>query len=222
MSRARAILVTPTGVDLDLFQGRRDATELRRRLGLDDRLIVGWVGSFRPFHALDIAVEGVAQVRDSALLLVGDGPERACIEQLARTRNVDVVTTGTVPHADLPRYLDAMDVGLVVAADSETYHYSPLKLAEYLAAGLPVVAPNVSQFCDRLVDGTEVLFVPPGDPSALADALARLRDDPDLRTRSSCAARAAAPQWSWDRQVERIVEALARSHHGADDWQPDR
>lgn len=209
--RADRIIVTPTGVDLDLFGGRRDveaSAPLRRELGLSDRFVIGWVGSFRPFHALDAAVDAASRVEGATLLLIGDGPERAGVEALARVRGVQVVTTGTVPHTELPRYLGAMDVGLVVTAPGQTFHYSPLKLAEYLAAGLPVVAPRVTQIAARVQDGTQALLVAPGDPDALVRALCRLRDDPELRNRMTASAQSAAAEWSWDRQVERVLAAL--------------
>ncbi len=209
---ADRILVTPTGVDLEVFGDAPDPHErydLRRRLGLGSRFVAGWVGSFRPFHALDLAVEAMAGLPDAVLLLVGDGPERAGIEALARDRGVDVVVAGTIPHAELPAYLATMDVAMVVAARGRPYHYSPLKLAEYLAAGVPVVAPKVGQIRERLTDGTEAILVPPGDVPALRAALVRLQTDTGLRDRLSAAARAAAHQWTWDRQVERIVAALS-------------
>jgi glycosyltransferase involved in cell wall biosynthesis len=205
---ADRIIITPTGVDLEQFAGDHDGPATRRRLGLEDRFVVGWVGSFRPFHALDLAIAAAKRVDGSALLLVGDGPERARVEACARREGVDIVTTGTVPHAELPAYLDAMDVGLVVASD-HSFHYSPLKLAEYLAAGLPVVVPDVREMRRRFVDDeSAAVLVPPGDAHALGDALARLRDDPALMQRLAAAARSTATGWSWDHQVERILDAL--------------
>ncbi len=202
------ILVTPSGVDLKLFGKRQDSGPLRKRLGLEDRLVVGWVGSFRRFHALDVAVEAAARVSGIALLLVGDGPERGRVEALARKRGDKVVTTGTVPYGELPDYLAAMDVGLVLASVGQTFHYSPLKLAEYLAAGVPVLAPRVPPIAARLADGVAAMLVPPGDVTALAAALERLRDDPALRKELASKAHSAASQWSWDHQVERILAAL--------------
>lgn len=207
---AGRILVTPTGVDLNLFGGDEHAASLRRRLGLEGRLIVGWVGSFRRFHAIEQAVDAVAKVDGATLLLVGDGPERPRIERLATARSVPAVFTGTVEHRDLPVHLAAMDAALVLAPAGAAYHYSPLKLAEYLAAGLPVVAPAVGQLQERLTDGVDALLVPPHDEAALVAALTRLRDDPALRDRIGRAGRAAAEtDWSWDHQVRRILEALA-------------
>ncbi|HEX6420780.1 MAG TPA: glycosyltransferase family 4 protein [Acidimicrobiales bacterium] len=203
------VLLTPTGVDLDAFAEPPDPAPLRRELGIDGRFVVGWVGSFRPFHALEQALKAAAAVPEASLLLVGDGPERARIERLARTTGVPATFTGTVPHDRLPAYLAAMDAAVVLARPGAPFHYSPLKLAEYMAAGLPVVVPDVGQLAERLTDGVDALVVPPHDPVALAEALRRLRDDPEERQRLGKAARAAAETtWSWTHQVRRVVDAL--------------
>ncbi len=203
-------IVTPTGVDLDLFtDAEADRAAERERLGLTDRFVVGWVGSFRPFHAIERAIDAVEGLPDASLLLVGDGPERPAIEALARSRGVHAVFTGTVGHDRLPAHLAAMDVGLVLAATGGAFHYSPLKLAEYLAAGLAVVAPSVGPVSSRITDGVDALLVPPGDAPALAAAVRRLHDHPALRGRIATTGRAAArAHWSWDEQVRRVLDAL--------------
>jgi len=124
--------------------------------------------------------------------LVGDGPERPRIERLAQSRDVAAVFTGTVPHDELPLHLATMDAALVVAAPDAPFHYSPLKLAEYLAAGLPVVAPRLGQPAARLVDGVDALLVDAGDVPAISAALRALRDDPARRSEIGRAARVAA------------------------------
>jgi glycosyltransferase involved in cell wall biosynthesis len=204
------VLLTPTGVDLDVFAEAPDAAPLRRRLGLDRRFVIGWIGSFRRFHAVEQAVEAAATVPESSLLLVGDGPERERIARLARDLRVPATFTGTVPHAELPTYLAAMDAAVVLAQRGEPFHYSPLKLAEYMAAGLPVVVPASGQLVQRLTDGVDGVVVPPHDTAALGAALRRLRDDPEERVRLGKAARAAAEaEWSWERQVGRVLERVA-------------
>lgn len=204
------VLLTPTGVDLDLFDEPPDPAPLRKRLDLEGRFVVGWVGSFRRFHAVEQAVEAASTVPGAALLLVGDGPERARIERLAHDLGVRAVFTGTVPHDELPALLAAMDVAVVLAQRGEPFHYSPLKVAEYLAAGLPVVAPGIGQLAERLGHGVDALLVPPHDPDALGAALRRLRDDPEDRARLGKAARVAAEaEWSWDHQVRRVLDAVA-------------
>ncbi len=204
-------IITPTGVDLGLFENVGEPDALRSRLGLDGQFVVGWVGSFRGFHAIEQAIAAMAGIEGATLLLVGDGPERPRIEELARARKVAAVFTGTVSHDDLPAHLAVMDAALVVAAPDAPFHYSPLKLAEYLAAGLPVVAPRVGQPAARLVDGVDAVLVDPGDVTAINAALRNLRDDPDRRSAIGRAARAAAEAtWSWDDQVRRVTAAVTR------------
>jgi glycosyltransferase involved in cell wall biosynthesis len=216
------IVITMTGSDPDLFRsegdrpegdrarGDRDAT--RARLGVGDRFVVGWVGSFRKFHALEQAVDAVARLDHATLLLVGDGPERAGIEARALDRGVTLVCTGTVAHDDIPAHLAAMDVALVLAAADVPFHYSPLKLAEYLAAGLAVIAPRAGDLPKQLHDGVDAVLVRPGDPDELASALLRLQRDPGERIRLGNAARsAAAEHWSWDRSVEQVLAAARRT-----------
>jgi glycosyltransferase involved in cell wall biosynthesis len=106
-----------------------------------------------------------------------------------------------------------MDTAVVLAPRGEPFHYSPLKLAEYMAAGLPVVAPASGQLAQRLTDGVDSVVVPPHDTAALGAALRGLRDDPEERTRLGKAARAAAEAaWSWDEQVRRVANAAAAGY----------
>jgi glycosyltransferase involved in cell wall biosynthesis len=209
----KRIVVTPTGVDIDLFSpgaNTSSAAAIRTRLGIERRFVVGWVGSFRRFHALDQAVDALAGADNVTLLLIGDGPERRRIEELARAKNVDVVCTGTVDHHELPAYLAAMDVALVLAQPGAEFHYSPLKLAEYLAAGIAVVVPRAGVLPSRLTDGVDAILVEPGDTAGLRSALLRLRDDPVERVGLGRAGRAAAvARWSWDQSVQIVLDHLA-------------
>ena len=203
------IIVTPSGVDIDDFVVHTDPGTIREWHGLEDRFVVGWVGSFRRFHSVEQLVEAATRIDNVSLLLVGDGPERPRVEQLARDRGVHAVFTGTVRYKYVASYLAAMDVGVVLAPEEGAFHYSPLKLAEYVAAGLPVVAPRVAQVAARLRDGADSVLVPVNDPGQLADGLLALRDDPERRRRIAANARAAAEtQWTWDNEVRRILAAL--------------
>jgi glycosyltransferase involved in cell wall biosynthesis len=205
----RRLVVTPTGLDPDVFGELRNGRSLRRSLQLDGRFVVGWVGSFRNFHGLDQAVDALVDMPDATLLLVGDGPERCRIEERARRGGVAVVSTGTVPHDAVPELLAAMDVGLVLAPAGQPFHYSPLKLAEYLASGVAVVAPRAGGIPSQLADGSEALLFEPADVADLARCLRRLRDEPEDRARLAAAGRRAAlDRWSWDRSVERVVAAV--------------
>ncbi len=109
-----------------------------------------------------------------------------------------------------------MDVALVLAAPDQSFHYSPLKLAEYLSAGVPVIAPRAGELPAQLHDDVDALLVPPGDRVALAAALRRLRDEPATRERLGQGARAAAGHWSWDRSVARVLAAVERAEREAE------
>lgn len=208
------ILVTPCVADLDLFTPKVDRGAVRDRLGLSGRFVVGWVGSFRRFHAVELAIEAAAALRDSipnlSLLLVGDGLERPRLEGLARDAGLrDVVFTGTVPYAEMPGYIAAMDLALVLAPDHGDFHYSPLKLREYMACARAMVVPRVGQVGRLVSDGVDALVIDPGDARALGHAIERAHRRPELRRALGTAARRkVALEGSWDRQVVRALEAL--------------
>jgi glycosyltransferase involved in cell wall biosynthesis len=205
------IVIVRTGFDPDVFNGRADGAAVRQRLGLGREFVVGWVGSFRKFHGLGQLVDAVAAMSNTVLLLVGDGPERATIESLGRERGVSVIFTGTVPHEDLPAYIAAMDAAVVLAEPGADFHYSPLKLAEYLACGVAVVGPPAGAIPAQLADGVDALLVDPGDLAQLTRSLEWLRENPEERANLGRRGRVAAvAHWSWDRSVERVVSALER------------
>ena len=105
-----------------------------------------------------------------------------------------------------------MDVAVVLAGRNDVFHYSPLKLAEYLAAGRAVVAPDVPQISARLTSGVDAVLVPPGDTQALAGAIAQLHDEPELRRAIARGGHEAAlDRFSWDGVVRRIVAKLEDS-----------
>ena len=216
------VIVTPTGVDLSLFATRHDGAAVRASLGIGPGLVIGWAGSFRPFHALDQLVRAAATVPGATLLMVGDGPERARLEEAAASLGVKAVFTGMVAHDDLPRLLAAMDLAVVLGRVGEPFHYSPLKLAEYLAAGLPVVAPAVPQLTDRLVPDRDAVFFPLGDVDGLTVALRRLATDPALLAGLAARAREIAVDWSWDVQVRRVLAALHPDRPRDERYRPRR
>ena len=182
------ILVTPNKASIPRFQNL-NRREFRNKLGLTDQhFLIGWVGSFRAFHALDILMESFEKLQHSfpsaRLLLAGDGPERPRLEALAKARMPGrVIFTGAVPYHDVPTVISAMDVGVIPARSGQSFHYSPLKLEEYMAAGIASVAPRAGQIPRQLTDGENALLYEPGNTDELSELLARLIDDSALRTK---------------------------------------
>lgn len=203
--------VVPSGVDIDLFTPGPPDDELVRNQHMQEQQRVGWVGGFRPFHGLELlpAFADLLHQRlpRAVLYLVGTGPLRGDVEaEMARRDWVRLV--GAVPHQDVPAWIRCFDVA-ILAAGSGPFHYSPLKLYEYLACGAPVVAPKIGDIGRELVDGRDALLVPAGDAVAMTEAVCTLMRDHSVRHRLSQAARQrAVSDFSWNSRAASIVGAL--------------
>lgn len=208
------VIVTPCSVDLESFHPKVSGGKVRERSGLENKFVVGWIGTFRRFHGIDLALQALAivqgEVSNVGALLVGDGLERARMKELSdRLGLQDVVFTGTVPHAGMADHIAAMDVALVVDPGNGGFHYSPLKLREYMACGAAVVAPDSGQIGRILSHGKDALVVEPGSVKSLAEAILRLyRDRSLLENIGRAAAEKMANEGAWSHQVARVEAAL--------------
>jgi glycosyltransferase involved in cell wall biosynthesis len=147
---------------------------------------------------------------DTRLLIAGYGPERerTVADLAARGLLGAACLTGAVPRNAVPGVLASMDVGVAPYPRRSNFYFSPLKVFEYMAAGLPVVASRVGQLAALIEDGCNGLFCAPGDPTSLAAALLRLYRAPELRARLGRAARATVLRGhTWDAVVRRILSA---------------
>ncbi len=208
-------VVTPMAADPDHFHPDVDPGPVRERHGLSGCFVVGWVGSFRGFHGLEDGLEAFAAVArdrsDARLLLVGDGAERRHIEDEVRRRRLTdaVVLAGSVGHGEVPAYTAAMDVAMVTGRVEGGFHYSPLKLREYLASGRPTVAPVLGEVGREFEPEVHLLAYEPGDVAGLAAVLLRLADDPTLRAAISARAREVAlERCTWSAQLDKVLSRL--------------
>jgi glycosyltransferase involved in cell wall biosynthesis len=205
------VRVLPNAVDTSLFRAEVDDDSLRSRLNLDGRFVVGFVGSFKAWHGVDILFKAFARLRgeDAAyhLLLVGDGPMRTTLEDETRRLGLQEVVTfvGSVPHEDVPRYLAVMDVAVAPYPALEDFYYSPLKLYEYMAAGRAIVASKIGQVGEAVADGLTGLLYEPDDVEGLLHCLHRLRSDKKLKRELGLNARMACSKNTWRQSAERVV-----------------
>ncbi|WOF24750.1 glycosyltransferase family 4 protein [Microbacterium betulae] len=194
------VVVAPNGVNTRSFSPARIA---------DGPLRAVFVGSLKPWHGVDAAIDAVAGLDGVELAVVGDGPERDALEQRARRQGVRVRWHGAVPHDDIPRILRRMHVGLAPYPAEAGDYFSPLKAYEYLAAGLPVVGSATGQLPSVVGHGRTGLLVPPGDITALVRALVELRDDRELaRTLGAAAREQAVARHDWDGTLDAILSAV--------------
>lgn len=209
------IAVFPNGVDVQHYQPYpEERAKVRASLGIGDNPLVIFVGSFYPWHDVTTLLESFPQVLaaypEARLLLVGEGKDRPAMMQRATHLGIDhaVQFTGQVPHAQVPYLVSAADVAVApIPKMEQDLWLSPMKLFEYMAAGTPVVASQLGQVGEVVQDEVNGLSVPSGDVSALANALNRLIENPDLRLRLSRQAREDAVQkYSWRCYLSRLEQ----------------
>ena len=220
---ADRVLVNPNAVDPNRYTPAIDGSAIRRRYQLEGQTVLGFISTFQPWHgAVFLAEAFVALLRDHPeyrhsvrLLMIGTGKEADAARHVVTTAGLgDVIHfTGLVAQEDGPEHLAACDILVsphVPNADGTPFFGSPTKLFEYMAMGKGIVASNLDQIGEVLRHGETAWLVRPGDTGALAEGLARLVRDPELRRALGAAARRdVLAHHTWRAHVRRTLDALA-------------
>jgi len=215
------ITVIPNAVDTTLFRHVSEPDQaLSRTLGLTGKTVIGFAGSFYGYEGLDLLLDAFALLAsrhpELRVLLVGGGPQEAALRAQARALSLDerVVFAGRVPHAEVQRYYDLIDVLAYPRYRMRlTELVTPLKPLEAMAQGRMLVASDVGGHRELIRDGETGFLFPAGDARALAATieavLARRADWPRLRQQ---ARRFVEAERTWARSVARyarVYESLA-------------
>jgi glycosyltransferase involved in cell wall biosynthesis len=214
--RPERISHVPVGADLKQFAPTVDPGAELRSVHCG-REVVLYVGQLHGSHDAPLLLKAARNVlRESpttCFLVVGEGGTRPELQrltnQLGLERNVSF--TGSVAHSEVPRYLALADVTVASLKGSEAAaSKSPLKIAEYMAAGKAVVCTDVGEAA-RMVSGCGKL-VPPGDAGSLGRAILEFLNDPDLRAKSGQAARRRAEEtYNWTAGARTLEHAYRRA-----------
>lgn len=212
------IFVVPNGVDVNRFAPGPSDPDLVARLGLTDRLVTGYIGTFFHYEGLDLLVKVMARLAPEfpqlVLLMVGHGELMPGLEELAAELGISarVVFTGRVPHHEITNYYRLFDLMVLPRRETrETRLVTPLKPMEIMAMGKPVIASNIGGHCENIVESVNGVLFRSDDLSDLAHKCAALIRNRDLREDLGRRAR----QWveanrDWKVLVKRYIEEYSR------------
>lgn len=216
------VIVTPNGVNTERFAARPDRTaEPLGSPASDAVFTVGFLGTLKPWHGTDLLLKAIAAVSPAQRSgwrceILGDGPQRQPLQELTAQLGLEeqVSFRGPLAPDQVPEALAQWDAAVAPypepAAD-QSHYFSPMKVYEYLAAGLPTVASAVGELPQIITDGVTGMLVPGADVEALAAVLVRLAENPSHRARLGAAARAEAVEHhSWRSRAAAVLESAQR------------
>jgi glycosyltransferase involved in cell wall biosynthesis len=204
-------VVVPNAVDVRELDAELEVASARRD-GAGG--LLGWAGSFGPWHGAELAVRALSMLPpDISLRMVGDGNERkACVDVAEALGVADrVEMTGALPRGEALRQLAECDVLLSphTPLRNQTFFGSPTKIFEYMALGKPIVVSRLGQLGELFEDGVTARTVTPGDADELADAVTAVLRSPDRgRALGKAARRVAEREHSWDDRARTILDRL--------------
>jgi phosphatidylinositol alpha-1,6-mannosyltransferase len=222
---ADKIRLVPNGVDLDHFAPRPRPKRLAKRFGIGDRPTFGYVSNMdHPRESQETLVRAAEELKrrglkDFRCVIVGQGPRRDLIEEIASASDATdvVVFTGAADHLHVADYYALIDVFVVPrSAERAASLVTPLKPFEAMAMGRPIVISDLPALREIAAPDERGLVFPPGDAVALADAVQRLFDDPELAGRLGEAGRDwVTKERQWSMNGRRYVEAFAAAKRAA-------
>jgi len=195
--------IIPNGVDVDFYAHARPFPEFR-----DGKVNILFVGRVEPRKGVMYLARAYARIKpkypQTRLIIVGRGPEIGDVRRFVHDRRLaDVFFAGRVEDADKASFYKTADIYVAPSTGQESFG---IVLLEAMAAGVPIVASDIHGFKRVVERNVQGILVEPRNPRALAAALYALARDPDLRHDMGEAGRSRAPEFSWDRVSERIVE----------------
>jgi phosphatidylinositol alpha-mannosyltransferase len=201
-------IIIPNGVDVEHFSQDVSPIDDAR----DGKTNILFVSRLEKRKGLNYLLEAYMRAKretpNSRLIIVGPGTRwsRKYEKQARRSGLPDVIFTGRVSYAELPRYYKAADVVCCPATGRESFG---IILLEAMAAGKPIVASNIKGYADVMTHGFEGLLVPPRDEKRLAEALVSLITNGALRQEMGARGRMKASGYRWESIALRVLECYS-------------
>ncbi|MBF0353637.1 MAG: glycosyltransferase family 4 protein [Alphaproteobacteria bacterium] len=208
------IFVVRNGVDLPRYAPRARDQALADKWGLSGKFVLGYVGTHGMAHGLINVLDAAERLKDEdglAFVLVGAGAERQMLIDSAAARGLtNVIFMPAQPKEAMPVIWSLLDVALVHLKNAEAFaEVIPSKIFEAMGMGLPLLlAAPEGEASAIILEDKAGLWVPAGDPQALAQAVLKLKNDPDLRQKLAEQSLASAVLHSRERQAEDMIAVL--------------
>lgn len=202
-------------VNTNLFRPDRMAREqIRKALGIDDdRIVVGYVGTFQSWHGIDDIFKAAEHFRENSdviFMLVGPKMNEGLAPDLK-----NIMMIGAVPYHEVYKYINAFDIALAPynlkkssAERRQKGMGSPLKVLEYMACGKPCIASSIKQILDIIEDEKTGIIYPEGDVYSLIFKIEELIKDERKRRRLGNEALKAAQDYTWEK-LAMLIHSLA-------------
>lgn len=216
---AEKVTVIPNAVDIEKFTfGEAAVPELRQELGLDDKIVLGFIGSFYAYEGLPLLLDAMplmlGQNSDIRLLLVGGGPQEALVKEKVKALNLDeqVIFTGRVPHNEVQRYYNQVDLFVYPRLSMRlTELVTPLKPLEAMAQGRLVVASDVGGHKELISDRETGYLFRAGEKESLSEAVLDLLDNRENWSELRKAGRQFVEQErNWGKSVSNYQDVYGR------------
>jgi glycosyltransferase involved in cell wall biosynthesis len=170
-----------------------------------------YIGSLYPWKGVDTLISAMKYLPDERLLIIGGGRRLGELKILADREGVSgrVTFIGTVSHDKVPEYLsDAKIAVLPNILNGPSQFSSPIKLFEYIASGVPIIASDIPVFKEILVDGKNAILFEPGNKQALAESIGKITHDLEQARRMAISARKNAENYTYQKRAEKIFEVI--------------
>ena len=207
----KKIYVVPNGVNTDKFKNNQ-------KPNLDyigDKFVIGFVGSLNKWHGVSMLIDAFELFLkvnpESILLIIGDSKERKTLTQQINKKELSnsVILTGSVEHSQIPGYLSVINIAVAPYLDQDNFYFSPLKIYEYMAAGLTVLASDLKQIKTIINDLENGKLFSTGDVNSLYENLQWLKDNPDLCEKLGTEGAKSVENNSWDAITKKVIDIIA-------------
>jgi glycosyltransferase involved in cell wall biosynthesis len=204
------ISLTDAGVETEIFKpDKKGAREIRKRFNLNGRKVVVYVGELSAWHGAEIIIELAERMRDVTFLMLGKNLQLLS-EEVMRRKLGNVIFAGFVDHSEVRKYISTGDAAIAPYRKlSKVFYFSPIKIFEYMACGVPFVASDIEIIREIAKKHQCGLLAEQNDVDDFAVKLNLLLENSRLRDKLSKNGRKAAVRYySWDKVAEKILQSF--------------